>query len=189
MEPISGKTEHMATEGQTATISEVVGETPEAGAADGGTCGVLGQIDDERLQLMGLLVRTHRRLTDTLGRELEEAAGIPLVFFDVLIHVGAAPERRLTMSTLSTDVSLTTGGVTRLVDRMAEAGLVARENCASDRRSVYVVLTPQGQAVLDRAVAAHVQSIERHLMAPLGSRDRAALQVALTKVLEAAGGH
>ena len=180
----------MATEATTATIPEAVEGRPEDEAADGGgTCGVLGQIDDERLQLMGLIVRTHRRLTDTLGRELEDSVGIPLVFFDVLIHVGAAPERRLTMSRLSSDVSLTTGGVTRLVDRMAEAGLVARENCASDRRSVYVVLTSQGQAVLDRAVAAHVESIDRHLMAPLGSRDRAALQVALTKVLEAGTEH
>ncbi len=91
----------------------------ESGA---GTCGVLGQIDDERIQLMGLIVRTHRRLTDSLGRELEQSVGIPLVFFDVLIHVGAAPEGRLTMSTLSVDVSLTTGGVTRLVDRMVGGG-------------------------------------------------------------------
>ena len=67
------------------------------------------------------------------------------------------------MSTLSVDVSLTTGGVTRLVDRMAEAGLVARQNCPNDRRSIHVVLTPQGRAVLERAIAAHVDSIDRHL--------------------------
>ena len=172
----------------TATIpkggDEEQGEVrPEGG--DGGTCGVLGQMDDERIRLMGLLVRTHRRLTESLGRELEQSVGIPLVFFDVLIHVGAAPESRLTMSTLSSNVALTTGGVTRLVDRMAEAGLVARENCPSDRRSIYVVLTPEGRAVLERAVAQHVDSIDRHLMAHLDSRDRAALEVVLTKVLDA----
>jgi MarR family transcriptional regulator, 2-MHQ and catechol-resistance regulon repressor len=152
---------------------------------DGGGCGLLGQIDDDRIRLMGLIVRTHRRLTDNLGRELEETVGIPLVFFDVLIHVGGAPESRLTMSKLSYDVALTTGGVTRLVDRMVEAGLVARENCPSDRRSIYVVLTPQGRAVLDRAVAAHIDGIDRHLVAHLDSRDRAALEAALVKVLDA----
>ena len=102
-------------------------------------------MDDDRIRLMGLIVRTHRRLTDSLGRELEQNVGIPLVFFDVLIHVGGAPESRLTMSKLSADVALTTGGVTRLVDRMVEAGLVARQNCPSDRRSIYVVLTPRGR--------------------------------------------
>src|SRR5580658_7613415 len=156
---------------------------PEGGA--GGTCGVLGQIDDDRIQMMGLLIRTHRLLTDSLGRELEETVGIPLVFFDVLIHVGAAPEGRLTMSRLSTDVALTTGGVTRLVDRMVEAGLVARENCPSDRRSIYVVLTPEGQAVLHRAVAEHIDGVDRHLVAHLDARERAALEVALVKILDA----
>ncbi|MGO8825503.1 MAG: MarR family winged helix-turn-helix transcriptional regulator [Acidimicrobiales bacterium] len=160
------------------------GERVEA-EPEAGTCGILGQIDDERIQLMGLIVRTNRRLSDSLGRELEQSVGIPLVFFDVLIHVGAAPDGRLTMSTLSADVSLTTGGVTRLVDRMVEAGLVARQNCPNDRRSIHVVLTPQGRSTLERAIAAHVDSIDRHLIAHLDASDRAALAMVLTKVLDA----
>lgn len=159
-------------------------ERLDAGSGEG-TCGVLGQMDDERIQLMGLIVRTYKRLTDSLGRELEQSVGIPLVFFDVLIHVGGAPDGRLTMSRLSTDVALTTGGVTRLVDRMVEAGLVARQNCPNDRRSVHVVLTPEGRAVLGRAVAAHVDGIDRHLVAHLDAGDRAALAAVLTKVLDA----
>lgn len=169
----------------TATIPTGGDEEQVEPRSDGGTCGVLGQMDDERIRLMGLIVRTHRRLTESLGRELEQSVGIPLVFFDVLIHVGAAPEGRLTMSTLSSDVALTTGGVTRLVDRMVEAGLVARQNCPSDRRSIHVVLTPEGRAVLERAVAQHVDSIDRHLMSHLNSGDRAAMEVALSKVLDA----
>ena len=98
---------------------------------DDGACELLAQIDDERLALMGLLVRSHRQLIYLLGRELEQSVGIPLVWFDVLIHIGGAEEGRLTMSRLSTEVALTTGGVTRLVDRMVEAGLVARQNCPS----------------------------------------------------------
>jgi MarR family transcriptional regulator, 2-MHQ and catechol-resistance regulon repressor len=158
---------------------------PESKGSGGGTCGVLGQIEDDRLRLMTLIVRTHRQLTDRLGRELEQNVGIPLVFFDVLIHVGGAPESRLTMSRLSSDVALTTGGVTRLVDRMVEAGLVARENCPNDRRSIYVVLTPEGQAVLHRAVAEHIDGIDRHLVAHLDDRERAALEASLVKILDA----
>ena len=152
-------------------------------APEGGTCGVLGQIDDERLYLMGLLVRSHRRLTYLLGRELEQSVGIPLVWFDVLIHIGGAEEGRLTMSRLSAEVALTTGGVTRLVDRMVEAGLVARQNCPSDRRSVHVVLTPAGQSTLRNAIGAHIDGIDRHLVAPLSETDRAALKVALSKLV------
>lgn len=159
----------------------------DSGAPGGGNpCGVLGQIDDERLHLMELVVRTHRLLMDRLGRELEQDIGIPLVFFDVLIHVGAAPEGRVTMSRLSSEIALTTGGVTRLVDRMVEAGLVERSACPSDRRSIHVVLTSEGRSVLDRAVAAHIEGIDRHLMAHLSDDDCANLATALTKVL--AGG-
>jgi DNA-binding MarR family transcriptional regulator len=170
----------------TATIPTKGGDEERVGPPpDDGTCGVLGQMNDERIQLMGLIVRTNRRLTETLGRELEQSVGIPLVFFDVLIHVAAAPETRLTMSRLSTDVALTTGGVTRLVDRMVDAGLVERQNCPNDRRSIHVVLTPEGRAVLGQAVAAHVDGIERHLMAHLNVSDRADLVRVLSKVLDA----
>jgi MarR family transcriptional regulator, 2-MHQ and catechol-resistance regulon repressor len=170
----------------TATIPTKGGDEGRAGPqSDDGTCGVLAQMDDERIQLMGLIVRTNRRLSETLGRELEQTVGIPLVFFDVLIHVAAAPETRLTMSRLSTDVALTTGGVTRLVDRMVDAGLVERQNCPNDRRSIHVVLTPEGRAVLGQAVVAHVDGIERHLMAHLDVSDRADLVRVLSKVLDA----
>jgi MarR family transcriptional regulator, 2-MHQ and catechol-resistance regulon repressor len=161
-------------------------DVEEVAAPAGGSCGVLDQIDDERLQLMGLLVRSHRRLADVLGRELERSVGIPLVWFDVLIHVRGADEGRLTMSRLSAEVALTTGGVTRLVDRMVEAGLVARENCPSDRRSVHVVLTPAGESTLGQAIGQHIEGIDRHLFTPLDATDRAALSVALAKLLHSA---
>jgi DNA-binding MarR family transcriptional regulator len=164
---------------------ETVTPEVETVSEEAGTCGgVLDQIDDPRLQLMGLLMRSQRRLTDVLGRELEETVGIPLVFFNVLTHVAAAPEGRVTMSRLSADVSLTTGGVTRLVDRMVEAGLVARSACPSDRRSVHVVLTPEGHATLRAAIAAHIDGIDRHLIAPLSAADRQALSTALGKLAE-----
>jgi MarR family transcriptional regulator, 2-MHQ and catechol-resistance regulon repressor len=155
----------------------------EVADTDEGGCGLLAQIDDERLELMGLLVRSHRHLRFLLGRELEQTVGIPMVWFDVLIHVGGADDGRLTMSRLSEEVALTTGGVTRLVDRMVEAGLVARENCPSDRRSVHVVLTPVGHATLREAIGHHIEGVDRHLIAPLNETDRVALRAALAKLV------
>jgi DNA-binding MarR family transcriptional regulator len=165
---------------------ERVDEHP-APLGTGNSCGVLAQIDDERLHLMGLIVRSHRMLTDRLGRQLEQDVGIPLVFFDVLINVGAAPDGRVTMSRLSNDIALTTGGVTRLVDRMVDAGLVERQACPSDRRSIHVILTPEGRSVLDRAIAAHIEGIDRHVMVHLNDKDRANLATALTKILDGGG--
>jgi DNA-binding MarR family transcriptional regulator len=138
---------------------------------------------DERIQLMSLVAKTYRHLADNLARQLEQAVGISPVFFDVLIHIAVAPGSQLTMSRLSSQVALTNGGMTRLVDRMVEAGLVLRQNSSSDRRSIQVVLTEAGQKVLKRAVAAHVENIDRYLVAPLDDNDRASLAVTLGKVL------
>jgi DNA-binding MarR family transcriptional regulator len=149
-----------------------------------GPCDVPAQIHDERIQLMSLVARAYRHLADNLGRQLEQAVGISPVFFDVLIHVAVAPGSRLTMSRLSSQVALTKGGMTRLVDRMIEAGLVVRHMSSSDRRSIEVVLTKIGREVLKRAIAAHLESIDRHLVAPLNRNDRASLAVTLSKVLD-----
>jgi DNA-binding MarR family transcriptional regulator len=132
---------------------------------------------------MSLVVHTYRHLANNLARELELAVGIPPIFFDVLVHVETAPGGRLTMSRLSEQVALTTGGMTRLVDRMVAAGLVVRENSSKDRRRIHVVLTGAGQDVLERAIAAHIESIDHHLVAPLNNNYRASLDVTLSTVL------
>lgn len=139
-------------------------------------------IHDPRITLMGLLVEAHARLTRVLGTELEAATGLPLSWFDVMIRVGRSPERRLTMTQLAGEVSLTSGGITRLVDRIAAGGYVERVSCPTDRRSVYVVLTPAGTAALARATAEHLDGLERHLIGPLDASDRAALEAALRKL-------
>jgi hypothetical protein len=72
--------------------------------------------------------------------------------------------------------------VTRLVDGVLESGLVVRENRSSDRRSIHVALTPPGREVFERAIAAHVESIDHHLKTPPNGDDRAAPTVGLIKI-------
>ena len=137
---------------------------------------------DDRITLMGLLVETHARLTRVLATELESACGLPLTWFDVLIRIGRTPEGYLTMTQLANEVSLTSGGVTRLVDRIEAAGYIERRNCPTDRRSIFVSLTPAGAELLDRAAAEHLRSLDRHLIDPLAPDERAALEAALRKL-------
>jgi DNA-binding MarR family transcriptional regulator len=148
-------------------------------APDAAFCALVG---DDRITLMGLLIETHARLTHVLGAELEAECGLPLGWYDVLIRLGRSPERRLTMTQLAGEVSLTSGGITRLVDRIAEAGYVERQNCPSDRRSVHVVLTESGVEKLSEATAAHLEGLERHLLAPLSEAERDGLAQTLRKL-------
>src|SRR5918998_651585 len=104
-----------------------------------GTC-------DQRHDVWALFLKTYSALTDTLDAELTEAAGMPLTWFDVLVHLVDAPDGRMRMQDLSAAVLLSKSGVTRLVDRMERSGLITRGACPTDRRVVYAVLTPTGRA-------------------------------------------
>jgi MarR family 2-MHQ and catechol resistance regulon transcriptional repressor len=139
-------------------------------------------VDDERITLMGLLVESHARLTRVLGDELETACGLPLTWYDVMIRLGRSPEGLLTMSQLAGEVSLTSGGITRLVDRMVAGGFLERSSCPTDRRSVYVSLTAEGRRKLEEATAEHLRGLDRHLLGPLDEADRVALTIALRKL-------
>jgi DNA-binding MarR family transcriptional regulator len=163
--------------------------TPAGGVAGGlrsgapTACAGLAEVDDPRIDLMGLIVEAHLRLARALEAELEDACGIPLHWFDVLIRLRRSAEGRLTMTELAAQTLLTSGGITRLVDRLEAAGYAQRQSCPTDRRSVHVALTDLGAAKLEDAVRAHLDGLERHLMDPLDETDRTALATALRKLV------
>ncbi len=137
---------------------------------------------DERVVLFGLLAETNARLSRDLATTLEAECALPLAWFDVLLRLRRAPEGRLKMSQMADAIVHSTGGTTRLVDRLEEAGLVARQNCPNDRRAVYVAITPAGNARLDGALAVHLAFLDRQLTARLSGDERAALAGLLAKL-------
>lgn len=141
--------------------------------------------DDERITAFGMLLEAHASLTAAVNRELEATAGMPITWFELLIRLSRSPEQRLRMSELSGQVGLSHSGLTRLVDRVIDAGLVRREACPEDRRGAFAVLTPAGGVALDDALGGHLESLERHLVAPLGREGVAALTDLLRAVRDA----
>jgi DNA-binding MarR family transcriptional regulator len=138
--------------------------------------------DDERLVLMGLLTEVDSRLRRVVGAALEEACGLSMLSFEVLIRLVRAPEGRLTMSAVADQTVHTSGGTTRLIDRMEVAGLVQRVACPNDRRTTYVEMTALGVRTLEAALAAHLEILDEHLTSQLTSEERRVLIGALTKL-------
>ena len=101
-------------------------------------------IDDPRITSFGRLVEAHAVLWQVLDQELEAGVGVPLIWYGVLLHIGRSPGGVRPISELIAATAFTSGGVTRLVDRMERAGYVQRRPCPSDRRVVYVGLTDRG---------------------------------------------
>ena len=124
--------------------------------------------DDPRITAFGMLLEAHAAVLTQVGREFEEAAGIPVTWFEVLLRLARSPGQRLRMAELARQVGLSTSGLTRLIDRVEAAGYVRREACPTDRRGAETVLTEAGADVLRKAVPAHLETLDRRVAQPLG---------------------
>jgi MarR family transcriptional regulator, 2-MHQ and catechol-resistance regulon repressor len=107
----------------------------------------------------GRLVEVYSRLEGELGEALERECGIPHTWFEAMLRIARTPEG-LTMSALANQIALTTGGVTRLLDRMIASGLVERVPCPTDRRVAFAALTAAGRRRLEEALEVHTRNLE-----------------------------
>ena len=137
---------------------------------------------DEGISAFGRLLEVTTRLERRLGRSLEEECALPHAWFEVLLRLARSPERRMAIGELGRQVLLTSGGITRLVDRMADAGLVTREPCPADRRVQWVRATPEGLDRLAVAAAVHAANVEEHLTGRLTGAERDRLLHLLDKL-------
>lgn len=138
--------------------------------------------NDRRVALFGLLLETNARLERQLGAALEGAMGLPLSWFEVLLRLDRSEAGYLSMSELASQTVYSTGGTTRLVDRIEAQGLVERGMCPSDRRGVNVRLTDAGRATLSRALDAHAGHLDTYVTSKLTEGERDALESALRKL-------
>ena len=137
---------------------------------------------DEKVKLFGLLLETNARLSRSLGLELEAECDLPLAWFDVLLQLRRSPDGRLKMTEIAEAIVHSSGGTTRLVDRIQEAGLVERQSCPSDRRAIHVAITDAGNAKLDEALAVHLEYLDESLAKHLNEQERVTLTALLTKL-------
>ena len=142
-------------------------------------------LHDDRLTLSGLFFEAHSGLCRTLERRLETECGLSIQWFEVLLRLERSSERRLRMQELVAQVTLTPSGLTRVVDRLEEAGLVRRESCPSDRRGAYAVLTPKGKRRIDAALPVHLEHLESSFTGLLTDSERTSLEATLRKLRDA----
>ena len=135
----------------------------------------------EGLRAWRLFFESALALVDVLDAELERDAGIPLRWYDTLVHLEETPNG-LRMNELAERILYSKSGFTRVVDRLEEAGLVRRVRPANDRRSILVVLTDEGRETMERARRYHRHGIEQHFSRHLAETDVKALSRALEKV-------
>ncbi len=109
------------------------------------------ELDDTRREAYRAFLAAHSRLTTAMDKALTESGLLPLTWYDVLVTLEYQEGHQLRLSDLADKVLLSKSGLTRLVDRLVEQGYVERVACPKDRRSIYAVLTYEGQKAREDA--------------------------------------
>jgi DNA-binding MarR family transcriptional regulator len=120
-------------------------------------------------------------LPRVMDADLTREQGLTLNEYGTLVQLSQAPDRRLRMSELAAACEVSLSGMTRIVGRLEDDGLVVRVQCAEDARGSNAVLTEAGLRRLERAYPTHVASLRRHVLDHLTELDLARLADALAR--------
>lgn len=120
-------------------------------------------LDPDESRAWRAFLHASRALMATLDRELQRDAGMPHAYYEILVRLSEAPQRRLRMSELAEATGGSRSRLSHAVARLEEFGWVTRQDCPTDRRGQVAVLTEQGFAVLAAAAPGHVAGVRRHL--------------------------
>src|SRR3954454_17490881 len=128
------------------------------------------------------LVRANAAVTRQLSAQLSADHGLDLSAYEALLSLARAPDSRMRRVDLANGLLLTASGVTRMLDGLERDGLVAREQCASDRRVSYAVLTKVGRDKLREASKSRTRQIRELLGVPYDDDELAQLAALLNRL-------
>jgi len=139
--------------------------------------------DEEQRAWRGLL-RMTAQLNARMNRQLQDDYGISLADYDVLVVLSEAPANRRRVFEIADALAWEQSRVSHQLARMQRRGLIARQDCASDARGAFAVLTAAGRAAIERAAPAHVEQVRQLVFDGLSPDQLAALTEITTGVLD-----
>ncbi|HUZ27774.1 MAG TPA: MarR family transcriptional regulator [Solirubrobacteraceae bacterium] len=137
--------------------------------------------DGARMDAWRAVVNSHAAVTERVQRALTAGDLPPLSWFEMLSAVKRSPTGRPRMSELADYLTLSRGGITKLVDRLQEAGYLQRVDCPEDRRGLEAELTPAGEKMLAEMTAVYETELSRHLRT-ISAEEAGLIKTALEKV-------
>jgi len=144
------------------------------------------RLSDLELAAWQALLHAHDKITRQLDAELRDRCDISLGDYDVLVRLARAPNGKLKMSGLAQRAMLSPSSLTRVVDRLVERRLVARERSTADNRVVHASLTDDGRARVRNAARIHLRGIREHFTSLLTDEQLRAVSESLEVI---AGSH
>jgi len=133
------------------------------------------------------LLQVSSRVLRELDRALDGQDRISVTEFDVLITLDNAPDHELRMTNLARATMLSSGGLTRLVGRLEDRGLVRRDPDPDDARAFRAVLTSAGEQKLAEARITHDNVLARTIAPNVSAAELRSVEEVLEKLAEGEG--
>jgi DNA-binding MarR family transcriptional regulator len=143
-------------------------------------------VPEQHLSAWRAVLNAHAMLVERIESELARAGLPPLSWYDVLWAVRRAPGRRIRMGQLAENLTLSRGGLTKLVGRLEEEGLLRREPADDDGRGYYATITDPGVTLLRRMWAVYSRVLREAFVAPIEQDEASVIAAALTRAQRAA---
>jgi len=129
-------------------------------------------------------LEANRLLFDALDRQLQQEAGIPLAYYELLVQLSEAPDRSLRMSRLAEVTRSSRSRLSHAIDRLVERGWVERLNCPTDRRGQFARLTDAGFDAIVAAAPGHVEAVRAYLVDRLTAEQIGTLELISGAVID-----
>lgn len=129
--------------------------------------------------------RTHLEVSRLLTHQLEkdlQPFGLTINDYEILVNLSESDGLRMRMSDLAAATLQSKSRLSHQITRMESAGLVRRENCDTDRRGLFAVLTPGGLETMRKVAPHHVESVRKHFIGLLSPEDLERLRASLAPV-------
>jgi DNA-binding MarR family transcriptional regulator len=118
-------------------------------------------LSDEEQRVWQSYLHGSLLLEDHLDRQLQRDAGMPHIYYALLVHLSRAPDMALRMTELAKGVKITRSRLSHAVARLEASGWVRREDCPSDKRGQIACLTESGRAKLRDSAPGHVAAVRQ----------------------------
>ncbi len=118
-------------------------------------------LTDEEQHAWRAYLQATTLLEDHLDRQLQRDAGMPHIYYGLLVQLAQAPRRRMRMTELARNAKITRSRLSHAIARLEKNGWVRREECPSDKRGQNAVLTDDGYAMLRRSAPGHVEAVRQ----------------------------
>lgn len=128
------------------------------------------------------LLKAQQVLLERVEADLKHADLPPLEWYDVLLELKREQSGRLRQFELGQKVLLSKYNLSRLLDRLEDAGLVKRQPCKEDARGADVTITAAGRALQKKMWPVYQQSIGRHFARHLSAAEAEQLADIMTRM-------